>query len=109
MSVLLRGLIATRYPLSSIILSLILTNLVLAGPETDHVPAPQVHEVAPGWSVFGEYNYMDFGHRNLAFAASPGFVVTDTLSSHLTVQEALVGVNYKFNWGWGGAPVAARY
>jgi outer membrane immunogenic protein len=64
---------------------------------------------APGWSVFGEYNFMDFGHRNLAFAASPGFVFTDTVSSHLTVQEALVGVNYKFNWGWGGAPVAARY
>jgi outer membrane immunogenic protein len=64
---------------------------------------------APGWSVFGEYNYMDFGHRTLAFAASPGFVFTDTLSSHLTVQQALVGVNYKFNWGWGGAPVAARY
>jgi len=64
---------------------------------------------APGWSVFGEYNYMDFGHRDLAFAASPGFVFTDTLSTHLTVQQALVGVNYKFNWGWGGAPVAARY
>jgi outer membrane immunogenic protein len=59
--------------------------------------------LAAGWSVFGEYNYMDFGHRNLAFAASP------VLSSHLTVQQALVGVNYKFNWGWGGVPVAARY
>src|SRR6266851_849014 len=53
--------------------------------------------------------FTDFGHRNLAFAASPGFVFTDTVSSHLTVQEALVGVNYKFNWGWGGAPVVARY
>src|ERR1700720_2861245 len=49
MSVLLRGLIATRYPLSSIILSLILPNLVLAGPETDHVPAPQVHEEV--WAI----------------------------------------------------------
>ena len=44
MSILLRGLIATRYPLSSMILSLILPNLVLAGPETVHTSAPQVHE-----------------------------------------------------------------
>src|SRR3981189_3751783 len=44
MSVLLRGLIATRNTLSSIILSLILPNLVLAGPETAHAPAPQVRE-----------------------------------------------------------------
>jgi dienelactone hydrolase len=49
MSVLLRGLIATRYPLSSIILSLILPNLVLAEPETDHVPAPQFHEEV--WAI----------------------------------------------------------
>jgi dienelactone hydrolase len=44
-----RGLIATRYPLSSIILFLILPNLVLAGPETDHVPALQVHEEV--WAI----------------------------------------------------------
>ena len=44
MSILLRGLIATRYPLSSIVISLILPSLVLAGPETERPPAPQVHE-----------------------------------------------------------------
>jgi dienelactone hydrolase len=44
MSILLRRSTATRYPLSSIILSLILPNLVLAGPETEHPPAPQVRE-----------------------------------------------------------------
>jgi dienelactone hydrolase len=44
MSILLRRSMATRYPLSSIILSLILPNLVLAGPKTEHPPAPQVRE-----------------------------------------------------------------
>jgi hypothetical protein len=49
LSILLRGLIATRYPLSSIILSLVLPNLVLAGPETEHLPAAQVHEEV--WAI----------------------------------------------------------
>ena len=44
MSILLRGLIAARYPLSSIFLSLILPNLVLAGPDAERIPVPQVHE-----------------------------------------------------------------
>jgi hypothetical protein len=51
MSILLRGLVAKRYPsfLSSIILSLILPNLVLAGPETENRPAPQVREEV--WAI----------------------------------------------------------
>ncbi|HEU0083866.1 MAG TPA: outer membrane beta-barrel protein [Bradyrhizobium sp.] len=66
---------------------------------------------APGWSVFGELNYMDFGRRNIAFlsavppalnAGSPG----DVIRTRLEVGQALVGVNYKFNWG---GPVVARY
>ena len=27
---------------------------------------------APGWSVFGEYNYMDFGRKDIGFIAGPG-------------------------------------
>jgi outer membrane immunogenic protein len=68
---------------------------------------------APGWSVFGEYNYMDFGRKDIRFvggpAAAPFFVPgapADLISTRLTVQQALVGVNYKFNWG---GPVVARY
>jgi len=66
---------------------------------------------APGWSVFGEYNYMDFGRRNISFTSavppalnigSPG----DIVRTRLEVQQALVGVNYKFNWG---GPVVAKY
>jgi outer membrane immunogenic protein len=70
---------------------------------------------APGWSVFGEYNYMDFGRKDIGFVSGVtggGFVTgapSEVISTRLTAQQALVGVNYKFNWGWGGAPVAARY
>ena len=44
MRILLRGLIAARYPLSSIFLSLIPPNLVLAGPDAERIPVPQGHE-----------------------------------------------------------------
>jgi outer membrane immunogenic protein len=54
---------------------------------------------APGWSVFGEYNYMDFGRKDIAFTAGPATVgAADVVSTRLTVQTALAGVNYKFNW-----------
>ena len=63
---------------------------------------------APGWSVFGEYNYLDFGRKDVAYTSAvagspnPG----DLVSTRLTVQQAIVGVNYKFNFG---GPVVARY
>jgi outer membrane immunogenic protein len=67
---------------------------------------------APGWSVFGEYNYMDFGRKDIGFTSAVtggGFVAgapSEVVSTRLTVQQVLVGVNYKFNWG---GPVVARY
>ena len=62
---------------------------------------------APGWSVFGEYNYMDFGRKDIGFIAGPATVgAPDIVSTRLTIQQALVGVNYKFNWG---GPVVAKY
>jgi outer membrane immunogenic protein len=62
---------------------------------------------APGWSVFGEFNYMDFGRKNIAFVAAPGTQnVASVLSTKLEVEQFLVGVNYKFNFG---GPVVARY
>jgi outer membrane immunogenic protein len=63
---------------------------------------------APGWSVFGEYNYMDFGRKNIIYIPGPLTVpgsVGDLMSTRLTTQQALVGVNYKFIWG---GPVVAR-
>jgi outer membrane immunogenic protein len=68
---------------------------------------------APGWSVFGEYNYLDFGTKNVNFPSTgllPGFgpagALADTNAIRLTAQQAVVGVNYKLNWG---GPVVARY
>ncbi|MBB5054712.1 outer membrane immunogenic protein [Afipia massiliensis] len=62
---------------------------------------------APNWSVFVEYNYMDFGRTDIAFVNPPGNIGTPTLNAtRLTLQTALVGVNYKFNWG---GPVVAKY
>jgi outer membrane immunogenic protein len=67
---------------------------------------------APGWSVFGEYDYMDFGTKNVNFASTglvPGFgpagALADTNAVRPTIQTALVGVNYKFNLG---GPVVAK-
>jgi outer membrane immunogenic protein len=62
---------------------------------------------APGWSVFGEYNYMDFGTNSVTFTAAPGlFPVGEHINIAQKTQTALVGVNYKFNFG---GPVVARY
>lgn len=67
---------------------------------------------APGWSVFGEYNYTNFGPKNVNFPSTglvPGFgpagALADTNAIRLTNQTALAGVNYKFNWG---GPVVAK-
>jgi outer membrane immunogenic protein len=61
----------------------------------------------PGWSVFGEYNYLDFGSKNVNFVTAPGAVgAADVVRTRLRVDQFLVGVNYKFNWG---GPVVARY
>jgi outer membrane immunogenic protein len=60
-----------------------------------------------GWSVFGEYNYTNFGRNDVAFTAAPGTVgAADVVSTRLIVQQAAAGVNYKFNWG---GPVVAKY
>jgi outer membrane immunogenic protein len=62
---------------------------------------------APGWSVFGEYNYMDFGTNLVTFIAPPGLVpVGEHVNISEKVQTVLVGVNYKFNFG---GPVVAKY
>jgi outer membrane immunogenic protein len=63
---------------------------------------------APGWSVFGEFNYMDFGRKDIGFIAGPATVgAPDIVRTRFTTETALVGVNYKFNW-W-SQPVVARY
>jgi len=63
---------------------------------------------APGWSGFGEFNHMDFGRKDINFVQAPTAPVgtANVISTRLTVQTALVGINYKFNWA---SPVVARY
>jgi outer membrane immunogenic protein len=67
---------------------------------------------APGWSAFAEYNYMDFGRRDvqhISAVTGSGFVAglpSEVISTRLEVSTATVGVNYKFNFG---GPVVARY
>src|SRR5947199_5615839 len=58
---------------------------------------------APNWSAKAEYQYYNFG--TTTFTAAPADVVgTSFRNDEHTVK---VGVNYRF--GWGGAPVAAKY
>jgi len=62
---------------------------------------------ARGWSVFAEYNYMDFGTNTRTFIAPPGlFPFGEHISIRQTASTALLGVNYKFNFG---GPVVAKY
>jgi outer membrane immunogenic protein len=62
---------------------------------------------ARGWSVFGEYNYMDFGTKDISFIPGPATVgAADVVRTRYTTQTALVGINYKFNWT---QPVVAKY
>ncbi len=50
---------------------------------------------APRWSVFAEYNFIGLGTQNAAVA---GCGSTCALNTKATIQDALVGVNYKFQF-----------
>jgi outer membrane immunogenic protein len=52
------------------------------------------------WSAFVEYDYYDFGTRNLVFTDGSPITVKETQS----VVKG--GINWRFNWG---GPVVARY
>jgi outer membrane immunogenic protein len=65
------------------------------------------YRFAPNWSVFAEYDYMDFGTRTILFIAPPGLSAAgEHLSINQTVQTALVGVNWRFNLD---SPIATRH
>ena len=58
-----------------------------------------------GWSIKGEYLYMDFSEKTYFGTTIP--VVFSEQNVHLRQSVARFGMNYKFDWGYG--PMAARY
>jgi outer membrane immunogenic protein len=54
---------------------------------------------APGWSIFGEYNYMDFGNLDISYTRGPlaSLNSEDVIRTRLTASQALFGVNWRFN------------
>jgi outer membrane immunogenic protein len=54
---------------------------------------------APNWSMFAEYNYMDFGNKNVSF-----FSGENDFDIKQTMHVVKAGINYRF-----GGPVVARY
>ncbi len=89
-------------------------NFSLAGVVTG-----AASETRSGWTVgiggeyaftnylsgFIEYNYYDFGDRNLTFNGSDGPFVQGIDETKSVVKA---GLNLRFG-GWGGAPVVGRY
>ena len=60
--------------------------------------------LGPNWSVFLEYDYLNFGTANIAFA---GTVPVNSFQIAQHVQTVMLGLNFRLNFG--GSPVVARY
>jgi outer membrane immunogenic protein len=58
---------------------------------------------APNWSLFVQYDFMDFGTHTDPLVLVTGGPHTFDIKQH--VQAALVGINFRF----GGPPLGARY
>jgi outer membrane immunogenic protein len=58
-----------------------------------------------GWSIKGEYLYMEFGESTFFRPNQP--LVFSEINVRLRQSVARFGMNYKFDWGY--APVVARY
>jgi outer membrane immunogenic protein len=68
------------------------------------------YAIAPNWSIFAEFNYYDFGTKNLvrSSASSTAFTTTTSIDVRQRIEAVTVGVNYRFNFGK-ATPVMARY
>jgi len=64
------------------------------------------HALTRHWTVKFEYNYVDFGSRDLNLHMTPGGDPF-RISQSVTRQTFKVGANYLFDFG--GAPVVAKY
>jgi outer membrane immunogenic protein len=55
--------------------------------------------LAPTWSVFAEYNYMNFGTKSVTFIAPAGLTgAGEIIGVGQNVQTAVVGMNWRLNW-----------
>jgi outer membrane immunogenic protein len=63
------------------------------------------------WSAKLEYDFYDFGTRSVAFTGTIGGIpeVVPGIDIKQTVNAVKFGINYRFDWGKGKAPVVARY
>jgi outer membrane immunogenic protein len=61
------------------------------------------------WTFKVEYDYINYGSTNIPYPSTGAFGATiQSFPVRDTKQIVKVGVNYKFDWGWGG-PVVAKY
>jgi len=64
---------------------------------------------APNWSVFVEYDYLDFGTASVFFGFPAGSIPpSNTYQITQHIQAILAGINFRFNFS-GDTVVAARY
>jgi len=64
---------------------------------------------APNWSLFVEYDYLDFGTASVFFGFPAGSIPpSNTYQITQHIQAILAGINFRFSFG-GGEIVAARY
>jgi outer membrane immunogenic protein len=65
------------------------------------------------WSAFVEYDFYEFGRRDLAFVCTfsdgTSCGLTGPVSIRQDINAVKFGINYRFNWGKGKAPVVAKY
>jgi outer membrane immunogenic protein len=62
------------------------------------------------WSAKLEYEFMDFGTKNIVFAVqTPGEAFNIFMDDRERIHVVKAGLNYRFSWGEAAAPVMARY
>jgi outer membrane immunogenic protein len=65
------------------------------------------------WSAKLEYDFYDFGTRSVTFTGTIGPTsvpeVVPGIDVKQTISAVKFGINYRFDWGKGKAPVVARY
>jgi outer membrane immunogenic protein len=63
----------------------------------------------PNWSFFLEYDFLGFRTKTIPFTLVNGGGFSETVNIRQDVQAIMVGLNARFNWGKGKAPVVAKY